>query len=110
MFCNKKYYNVCDPIRRSLQLWERRSKYVRSEADESEDDEQAKWKEVKPCMMSDEETLPDGKLARKHPCWRSDTFNDFMDILDACADVSLKIARKECVLSSPWKTATPSSC
>ena len=82
----------------------------KTEGDESEADEQAKWKEIKPCMMSDIETLPNGKLARKRPCWRSNVFNDFMDVLDAHADASLKTARKECVFSSPWKSATPSSC
>jgi len=91
-------------------LWERRSKFVKTEGDESEADEQAKWEDIKPCMMSDEETLPNGKLARKRPCWRSDAFNNFMDVLDARADASLKTARKERVLSSPWKSATPSSC
>ena len=68
----------------------------KTEDDESEADEQAKWKEIKPCMMSDIETLPNGKLARKRPCWRSNVFNDFMDVLDAHADASLKTARKEC--------------
>ena len=69
----------------------------KTEGDESEADKQAKWKEIKPCMMSDKETLPNGKLARKRPCWRSNVFNDFMDVLDAHADASLKTARKECV-------------
>ena len=76
-----------------MQLWERRSKFVRG-------DEQVKWEEVQPCMMSDEETCPDGRLARKRPCWRSDAFNNFMDELDSRADASLKQARKEHVLSS----------
>ena len=93
-----------------MQLWERRSKFVKTEGDVSEADEQAKWEDIKPCTMSDEETLPNGKLARKRPCWRSDAFNNFMDVLNACADASLKTARKERVLSSPWKSATPSSC
>ena len=84
-----------------MQLWERRSKFIKTEGDESEADEQAKWEGIKPCMMSDEETLPNGKLARKRPSWRSDAFNNFMDVLDACADASLKTARKERVLSSP---------
>ena len=74
-----------------MQLWERRSKFVRG-------DEQVKWEEVQPCMMSDEETCPDGRLARKRPCWRSDAFNNFMDELDSRADASLKQARKERVL------------
>ena len=86
-----------------IQLWERRSKFV-------SDDEQAKWEEVQPCMMSDEETRPDGRLARKRPCWRSDAFNNFIDELDSLADASLKQARKECVLSSPWKIVSPSCC
>ena len=86
-----------------MQLWERRSKFVSG-------DEQVKWEEVQPCMMSDEETRPDGRLARKRPCWRSDAFNNFMDELDSHADGFLKQARKECVLSSPWKIASPSCC
>ena len=88
-----------------MQLWERRSKFV-----SCEDEEQAKWEDVKPCMMSDEEALPDGKIARKRPCWRSDGFNTFMDLLDACADAVMKTARKERMLCSPWKVASPSCC
>ena len=78
----------------------------------SDDEElfQAKWDNVKPSMMSDEEALPDGKIARKRPYWRSDTLNKYIDILDTRADGALKTARKERVLSSPWKVPPPSGC
>ena len=61
-------------------------------------------------MMSDEETLPDGKIGRKRPCWRSDEFNEVIDTLDTRANAALKTARKERVLSSPWKVPPPSVC
>lgn len=66
------------------------------------------WNDVVPEMMSDEEPMPDGRIARKRPSWRGNTFNDFMDRLDLRANSSFKrSARKERVLSSPIETPPP---
>ena len=45
------------------------------------------WKDVDPCMMSDEESNEDTTtIARKRPEWRSDEFNELIDSLDQRAD------------------------
>ena len=55
-----------------------------------------------PSMMSDEEPMPDGKIARRRPSWRSETFNEFMETLDQRANSSFKkSATKERILSTP---------
>ena len=61
-------------------------------------------------MMSDEEPLPEGKIGRKRPSWRADSFNELMDTLDLRATSSFqRSARKERVPLSPIKTAPPSN-
>ena len=40
------------------------------------------WIDVMPGMISDEEPMPDGKILRKRPLWRSDVFNNLMDTVD----------------------------
>ena len=68
-----------------LQLWERRSKFV-------QEPEKEKWKDVEPCMMSDEESLEDSAaIERRRPEWRSAEFNELIDILDQRADEQLKM-------------------
>ena len=68
------------------------------------------WDDLTPSMMSDEEPMPDGKIARKCPCWRGKTFNDFMDTLDDRANSSFKkSARKGRVLLEPVEAPTPSN-
>lgn len=86
-----------------MQLWERRSKFVN-------DTEQEKWKDVQPCMMSDEESSPDGTIARRKPDWRSQELNELVDLLDNRADALIRNARKKRVLLSPWKTSPPKNC
>ena len=55
-----------------------------------------------PSMMSDEEPLLDGKVARRRPSWRSETFDELMETLDQRANSSFKkSARKERILSTP---------
>lgn len=61
-------------------------------------------------MLSDEESLSDGTIARRRPEWRSQELNDFIDQLDERADTTIKNARKQRVLMSPWKTAIPMGC
>ena len=75
------------------------------------DSEASLWQDVTAAMMSDEEPLADGKVKRKRPSWRSDTFNDLVDTLDDRANASFqKSARKERILSSPAKAAAPTNC
>jgi len=69
--------------------------------------EKEKWDDIHPCMMSDEESLSDGTIARRRPEWRSQELNDLIDQLDERADTSMKNARKQRVLMSPWKVAVP---
>ena len=66
-------YSTC--IYLYLQLWECRSRFV-------EESEKWMWDDVTPSMMSDEEPMPDGRIARKHPCWRGTKFNELIDALD----------------------------
>ena len=87
----------------TLQLWERRSKFVLEV-------EKERWKDVLPCMMSDEESSADGTIARHVPLWRSEEFNSMVDALDTRANSKSKNARKERVLRSPWKTPSPTNC
>ena len=53
------------------------------------------WIDVTPPMMSDEEPMPDGKIARRRPSWRSETFNEFMETLDQRVKSSLKKISQE---------------
>ena len=58
-------------------------------------------------MMSDEEPLPNGKIARKRPGWRGEKF---MDKLDAPANSSFKQStRKERILSSSIEGPAPTN-
>ena len=66
-----------------LQLWERQSRFV-------EESEKWMWDDVTPSMMSDEEPMPDGRIARKRPCWRGTKFNELMDALDTRANSLFK--------------------
>jgi len=66
------------------------------------------WDDVTPSMMSDEEPMPDGKIARKRPCWRGSKFNEFIDELDVRANSSFKqLARKDRILSEPIECPAP---
>ena len=61
-------------------------------------------------MMSDEEPLPDVKIARKRPGWRGENFNKFMDELDTRENASFKqSARKERILSSSVEGPAPTN-
>ena len=63
-----------------------------------------------PSMMSDEEPLPDGKVARRRPSWRSETFDELMETLDQRANSSFKkSARKERILSTPIDSSPPAN-
>ena len=63
-----------------------------------------------PSMMSDEEPMPDGRIARKCPCWRGTKFNELIDALDTRANSFFKqSARKERVLSTAVETVAPST-
>ena len=86
-----------------MQLWERRSRFVT-------DSDASLWSDVTPPMMSDEEPMPDGKIARRRPSRRSETFNEFMETLDQRANSSLKkSARKERILSTPIDISPPAN-
>lgn len=66
------------------------------------------WDDITPSMMSDEEPMPDGKIARKRPCWRGDDFNEFMSTLDSRANGAFKqSAKKAGILSTPVETPAP---
>jgi len=60
--------------------------------------------------MSDEEIMSDGSIKRRKPSWQLTQFNQFLILLDSCADLILKTARKQRVEGSPLKVAPPSSC
>ena len=61
-------------------------------------------------MMSDEEPLLDGKVARRRQSWRSETFDELMEILDQWANSSFKkSARKERILSKPIDGSPPAN-
>ena len=57
-------------------------------------------------MMSEEE-MGDGKFKQKRPSWRSEQFNELIDILDERATGTIKQARKERLLCSPVKLSPP---
>ena len=61
------------------------------------------WNDVKPIMMSDEETVDDQCLKRRRPDWRGAVFNVFMDELDLRSFYSSKHPRKVRVLGTPLK-------
>ena len=86
-----------------LQLWERRSKFVN-------ESEREKWGDIEPSMLSDEESLADGTIARRRPIWRSQELNELIDELDDRANAHIKNARKQRILLSPWKTNPPKDC
>ena len=68
------------------------------------------WNDVTPPMMSDEEPMPDSKIARRRPSWRSETFNEFVDTLDQRANSSFKkSARKERILAEPIGSSPPAN-
>ena len=70
-----------------------------------------RWKDVNPCMMSDEGSNEDSTtIARKRPEWRSTEFNELTDLLDQRADEQFENARKERILCSPWKIGPPKDC
>ena len=69
--------------------------------------EKEKWHDIQPCMMSDEESLSDGTIERRKPDWRSHEFNELINKLDERADATIKNARKQRVLLSPWKVFPP---
>ena len=86
-----------------MQLWERRSHFVT-------DSEASLWSDVTPPMMSDEDPMPDGKIARRRLSWRSETFNELMETLDQRANSSFKkSARKERILSTPIDSSPPAN-
>ena len=61
-------------------------------------------------MMSDKEPLPDGKVARRRPSWRSETFDELMETLDQRANSSFKkSARKERIPSTPIDSSPPAN-
>ncbi|KAL5486604.1 hypothetical protein EMCRGX_G019106 [Ephydatia muelleri] len=58
-------------------LWEKRCQVLK-------DDEKQLWGDIKPTMMSEEESDDQNAqtLQRRRPSWRSDRLNDFIDDLD----------------------------
>ena len=84
-----------------MQLWERRSHFV-------SDSEASLSSDITPAMMSVEEPMRDGKIARRCPSWRSEAFNNPMETLDGRANSSLKMsARKEWILSGAIDSSPP---
>lgn len=61
-----------------MQLWEKRCGNV-------SEDERGLWNDVKPSMMSEEESDPGDPqvLLRRRPSWRSEQFNEMVNTLDA---------------------------
>eukprot|EP00731_Ephydatia_muelleri_P031402 Em0022g916a len=66
-------------VKRSRQqrLWEKRCQVLK-------DDEKQLWGDIKPTMMSEEESDDQNAqtIQRRRPSWRSDRLNDFIDDLD----------------------------
>lgn len=86
-------------VRIFIQLWERRSHFIT-------ESETAMWNDVTPPMMSDEEPMPDGKIARRRPSWQSEAFNKLIDTLDERVNSSFKkSARKERILVEPIESS-----
>jgi len=56
------------------------------------DNKVEKWREVHPIMMSDKETIDSKTLKQRWPEWRSDEFNNLVDLLD---NRNVKHPRKE---------------
>ena len=82
------------------QKFERRGHFIT-------EDEKAKWEQIHPTMMSEEEEV-DGKFKVCQQEWRSDTFNDFMERLDERAsNSSRKRPRCERYLGTPVKMDPP---
>ena len=84
-------------------FWEKRSRFVM-------ESEKSMLDDITPSKMSDEEPLPDGKIARKRSDWHGEKFNKFMDELDARANSSFKqSAHKERILSSSIEGRAPTN-
>ena len=58
-------------------------------------------------MMSEEETMEDGKISRRRPNWRSDKMNKWIDELDRRGTDLWKVARKERVDGSVLQVESP---
>ena len=58
-------------------------------------EEMEAWKCIAIGMMSEEETMGDGKIERRRPSWRSERINNWMDELDRRGTDTWKVARKE---------------
>ena len=72
-----------------IQLWEQLLYFV-------QETEQWMCKDVMASMMSHEEPIEVGKIARKHPSWWSEGLNNLIDTIDQTANPSIKNAdRKE---------------
>ena len=70
-------------------------------------EEQERWKDIDPNMMSDEETIDSQTLKRRRPDWRTESFNSFMDNLDRRSYQASKHPRKVRVLGTPLKCPAP---
>jgi len=78
--------------------YERRGRFVL-------ENEEEKWKEVTPLMISDEEEF-DGKFKVHRQEWHSDELNSFLQTLDTRANVSERVSghpRKERIDGTPIK-------
>ena len=58
-------------------------------------------------MMSEEETMEDGKISRRRPNWRSDKMIKWIDELDRRGTDLWKVARKERVDGSVLQVEPP---
>ena len=70
-----------------LHLQRKRSKVITS-------DEKEAWKCVTSGMMSEEETMEDGKISRRRPNWRSDKMTKWIDELDRRGTDLWKVERR----------------
>ena len=100
-----EYSNLCIQGKKNccyftFQKFERRGRHVTEE-------EKAKWKDIHPTMMSDEEDC-EGKFKIHRQEWRSSEFNSFMNILDDRAAKASSHPRKERFNGTPLKCDQPS--
>eukprot|EP00731_Ephydatia_muelleri_P025601 Em0017g684a len=93
---------------RQQRLWEKRCANLQGE------EEVSLWKNVKPSMMSEEESDPEEKttLRRRRPLWRSEAFNGLIQDVDSrCCDteISSKRQKKKRVDGEPLPNSAPSN-
>lgn len=91
-----------------MQLWEKRCANIK-------DEEEVKlWEDVKPSMMSEEESDPEdaSTFRRRRPLWRSEMFNDLIDDVESRCNGSestsnSKRLKRKRVQGEPLDTSAP---